>query len=334
VAGGTARWLWTRSPSAAVAGTLLTPASWVYGAVVGVRSWLYDEGVLAIARVEVPILSVGNLTVGGSGKTPFAGWLIGRLLELRRRPALLHGGYAQDEPELHRRWHPHVPVYAERDRTASAQRAVADGADAIVLDDGFQHRRLARDADIVLIAAEQWSGRRPLLPAGPWREPVSALRRANIVVITRRTASAERAARVAFEVQPFAGVTAPVAVASILPSGWRPCRGETTDDNAAAMENVLAVAGIARPDLFAVNAQAMGARIVDTMWFPDHHAYDAHDAHRIAERAAGRAIVTTAKDAVKLERLMPTATLRVLEQVVHIERGEDALGIVIERALA
>jgi len=336
-----ARWLWTSgSAGAAIARTLLAPASLAYRMVHGVRTWLYDDGVLAIRSAAVPVISVGNLTVGGSGKTPFAAWLITRLLQQQRKPALLHGGYAGDEPELHRQWHPDVPVWAGRERVVSAREAVANGADVLVLDDGFQHRRLGRDADIVLVAAEQWSRRRLLLPAGPWREPASALQRANIIVITRKAASSEHAATVAREVQAFAGMTAPVAIAAILPSGWRTGRGTSAGPAtgvaglAAPPGEVVAVAGIARPDLFAANAAASGAHIVASFWFPDHHTYDRDDAGRITTGAGGRAIVTTAKDALKLEPLLPAGRLWVLEQDVHIERGAEALDAVVQRALS
>jgi tetraacyldisaccharide 4'-kinase len=210
-----------------------------------------------------------------------------------------------------------------------------------VLDDGFQHRRLGRNADIVLVAAEQWSSQRRLLPAGPWREPARALQRANIVVITRKTASVERAGEMALAVQAVAGTTLPVAVAAILPAGWRVSAAVGVPANSAVDSaaqtpsgDVVAVAGIARPDLFAANASTSGAHIVMSMWFPDHHTYDEPDARRIAAAAAGRAIVTTAKDALKLEHLLPAGRLWVLEQVVRIEQGGAAIDAVIEQALS
>src|SRR5687767_4085944 len=117
----------------------LEPLSAVYRAVMSGRRAVYNRGLLRASRIDVPVISVGNLVVGGSGKTPFTRWLIGRLRELGRKPAVLHGGYAADEPALHRRWFPDAIVIEGRDRVAGAREAVARGADAIVLDDAMQH---------------------------------------------------------------------------------------------------------------------------------------------------------------------------------------------------
>ncbi|NIP81675.1 MAG: hypothetical protein GWM90_21640, partial [Gemmatimonadetes bacterium] len=129
-------------------GPLLVPAELAFRAAVRVRDTLYRTGVLDTATPAVPTISVGNITVGGTGKTPLVRWLVGHLAGRGWTPGILHGGYAEDEPELHRRWFPGLPVVADRNRTRGAGIALARGADVLVLDDAFQHRRFGRDLDI------------------------------------------------------------------------------------------------------------------------------------------------------------------------------------------
>ena len=169
------------------------------------RNVLYDRGLFRSYRLPRPVISVGNLTTGGTGKTPVVRWLVRVLRRRGWTPGILHGGYAEDEPALHRAWFPDLPVVADRDRLRGAGRAMEMGADVLVLDDAFQHRRIGRDLDIVLVAAEAWGRTARLLPRGPYREPPSALRRADLVVVTRRTATAARAAQVEWDVGRISG---------------------------------------------------------------------------------------------------------------------------------
>ncbi len=307
---------------------LLTPAEAAFRTAVAMRSFLYDKDMGRVTSSGVPTISVGNLTVGGTGKTPFAGWLIDELLRRNERPALLHGGYATDEPALHRAWHPSVPVLAQRDRVRAARQAAAGGATVLVLDDGFQHRRLKRDLDVVLVAAETWQESPRLLPRGPWREPPRALARADIVAVTRRTASLAQAASVAARVEPWSGGR-PTAVVLLEARRWRHAGEETGPPPGTA----FAVAAIAQPGAFAANAEAAGARIAGLRWYPDHHAYDVDDAGRLLQQAGGRPIMTTAKDAVKLAELIPPERLWVLEQEVRVEAGSEALQAALDRVL-
>src|SRR5688572_26333331 len=177
--------------------TMLRPLSAAFGALTRARRSAYARGVLKVERAAIPVISVGNLTVGGTGKTPFSRWLTERLLERGQRPAILHRGYGSDEPALHRLWHPEVPVFVGSDRVESVKQAERAGATVVVLDDGFQHLRLARDLDIVLISADNWHLPKRLLPAGNWREPISVLQQANAIVVTRKAASRKAAGAVA-----------------------------------------------------------------------------------------------------------------------------------------
>ena len=300
-------------------GAVLTPAELGYRAVMGARNAAYGAGLAPTDVPPVPAISVGNITVGGTGKTPMVRWLV-RLM--RRRgwtPGILHGGYAADEPALHRQWFPDLPVVADRDRLRGAGRAMSMGADLLVLDDAFQHRRIGRDLDIVLVAAETWTGHARLLPRGPYREPPSALRRADLVIVTRRTATPERAAAV--EAAVARASRRPTARAVLEARRWIHPSGRAREG--APEGRVLAVAGIARPDDFFDQAEAAGARLDDAIAFPDHHSYTRREANALLRLAAGAPVVMTAKDAVKLAPLMGEAELWVLEQKVTIEAGRD-----------
>lgn len=328
-----ARRLWSGELGAAgtVLGALLVPPAAAYASAVALRNRAYDAGMLRVERATVPVISIGNVAVGGTGKTPFSNWLARRLLERGRKPALLHGGYAADEPELHRRWDARIPVIAGRDRVRGAAEAVRGGADVIVLDDAFQHRRLARDLDIVLVAAERWAAPRRLLPRGPWREPASALRRADLVVVTRKTAPAAAAAAAAAEIGGQSG--RPVARAYLRPAGWRRVSPEAGSAASGPAGGVVLVAGIAEPDLFAVNAREAGADVAAQVFFPDHHEFSDADVARVTETAAGRPLVTTEKDWTRLQRRLGTAEVWVLGQDVIVEDGLALLDSLLDRVL-
>lgn len=309
-----------RGPVAKVLSGLLLPAEWLYSAVVALRNLAWNGGWAATHRAPVPVVSIGNLAVGGTGKTPFSAWVAARLLDMGESPAILHGGYAADEPELHRRWNAAIPVFVGRDRVESTRVAAGRGATVAVLDDGFQHRRLERDLDIVLVAAETWDGPRALLPRGPWREPVAALRRADIVVVVRKVADVEGARRVVGDVRTIAP-DVDVAIAALEASAWH---ARWTDDEAPTGPCV-AVAGIASPDSFLANAREAGACITEALVFGDHHEYTSDDIRRIRRKTGGRGIVTTEKDALKLEPVMPETPIWVLRQEVRIEAGAEEL---------
>ncbi|MCI0433036.1 MAG: tetraacyldisaccharide 4'-kinase [Gemmatimonadetes bacterium] len=304
---------------------LLGPAEAAFRAGVRLRSLAFERGVLMAHALPIAVVSVGNLTVGGEGKTPFCRWLTDEFLRRGITPALLHGGYAADEPLLHRRWHPDVPVYAVRDRVAAAAQAARDGAGLVILDDGFQHRRIARDLDIVLVSAEGWDPHPHLLPNGPWREPPSALARAQLIVVSRRTASHDEAAAVRKGVSRFAPEVA-LAIAHLAPGEW-----QTPDQTVGPPGSpAIAVTSIARPALFADNAREAGACIEQLIAYPDHHAYTKRDVEHILRDARGRPIVTTEKDAVKLLPLAREAKLWILTQAVRIEAGAGEIAAALD----
>lgn len=296
---------------------------------VAVRSRGYETGVLPTARLPVPVISVGNLAVGGTGKTPVAAWIVEALLRREHRPAVVSRGYGEDELRLHRRWHPAVPVHADARRVDAARRAVDGGATILVLDDGFQHRRLARDLDVVLLSAEHPLPVR-LLPRGPYREPLSALRRADLVVLTRKTAEGDTVEAWEALVRRAAPGT-PVARLRFQPTGWLTLEGEATDP---PEEVALAVAGVASPEAFVAMVRERVGPPARVLVFPDHHDYELHDVEEIVREAAGGTVVTTEKDAVKLCEHGPRLPgVRVLRLVPVFEEGEALLREAVERAV-
>jgi tetraacyldisaccharide 4'-kinase len=296
-----------------------------YRAAIWLHNSAFDLGVRRPQRASVPVISVGNIVAGGSGKTPFTRWLVDELSGRGRRVAILHGGYGSDEPELHRKWHPHAIVIADKDRVRAAGAAAQQGAEIIVLDDAFQHRRIARDLDIVLVPVETPSAR--MLPAGPRREPDSALARADLIVITRKTANTETAHKLAVLMQ--RRCTKPCAVVAMLPAGFS--RG--TQSGVALTGSALVVAAVARPDLLLQQLRNEHIEVAKMLAYPDHHDYTAADRDQIRQAASGQPIVTTEKDAIKLRSLFDPRELWVLEQRLVIESGAAAITELIEQVL-
>jgi tetraacyldisaccharide 4'-kinase len=288
---------------------------------VALRNEGFSRGWLRSEAGPIPVVSVGNLTVGGTGKTPVTGWLVRVLREVGGQPAVISRGYGSDELALHRRWSPDVPVIAAPRRIEGVRRAASEGAEIVVLDDGFQHRALRRDLDLVLVAAEQ-PERVHLLPRGPYREALHSLGRADRVLVTRRTASRDEADRRIDEIRRMhPGL--PVHPVLLRPGGWRTLR----DGHAAPPHGpALAVTSIAGPAAFAAMVRLITGNAVELLAFPDHHEYRADEVAALSELAAGRPILTTEKDAVKLGAFSSLlADVRVLTLEVVVEEDEAGL---------
>ena len=320
------QWYGGRKPLTVV----LRPLSGLYGAVMRARRRLYAGGALRSFAAPVPVISVGNPIVGGAGKTPVAAWFVGELLRRGRKPAVLHGGYAADEPALHRRWHPDVPVLVERDRVAAARRAAELGCDVVVLDDGMQHLRIQRSLDVALLSADTWRADARLLPDGPWREPPNALARTTVIGITRRATDAEHAGQVERELRAMVRPLPPVVHFRIESGEWRTLAGEAASRPA---QRVLAVCAIAHPQSFAAQLRIAGIDVIEVLAFPDHHEYDGSDVRVIVDAARGAPVVTTEKDAVKLVQFDFDAHVLVWSQRAVPDAGADLLAQLIERSL-
>jgi tetraacyldisaccharide 4'-kinase len=306
--------------SGTLASIVAAPFEMLYRAGVAARNRRFARG-RGVETVDIPVVSVGNLTVGGTGKTPFSAWIVRLLVASGAKPVLLARGYGQDELQLHREWNPSVPVLAGASRAPLAREAARRGASVAVLDDGFQHRGLARTIDIVLLAAEDpFPG--ALLPRGPYREPIHALGRAHAVVVMRRTAAWARAAALASTVR-TSWPHLRVGVAALEPGEWRDLGGRRTDGPRGSL---LAAAAVARPEDFRIQASEATGQHVPLVPFPDHHRYSERDARGLRARAGSRTLVVTEKDAVKLRTFDSIlGPVHVLTQALRWEEGEDAV---------
>ncbi len=324
---------------------LLSPLAVAWGAVAAARNAWYDRVPGATHAAGVPVISIGNLTVGGTGKTPLVIATTRELLAAGRRPAVLTRGYraapgqpADEVLEL-RAALPAVPVVVDADRVRGAVSACTDHrADCLVLDDGFQHRRLRRDLDIVLIDALCPWGGGWVLPAGRLREPIKGLCRAGLIVLTRvnQVDPTERAALRAAVAQRVPGRA--VAEVGVAADALVPVAGPPRPPQDLSRRRVWLVCGLGNPETFARLAVALDARLVGTSRFRDHHRYTAHDAAAAAVAArAARAewVVTTRKDWVKLAPLWPTDDPPLMRLDLRLEwlSGRETWQAALKRAL-
>ncbi|MBC7967762.1 MAG: tetraacyldisaccharide 4'-kinase [Fuerstia sp.] len=309
----------TKGVPASVVRVALRSASLGYWLAMRLRNELFQRGWKSIQRTAVPVISVGNLTTGGTGKTPLVAMVCHLLQESGLRPGIVSRGYrsvdggANDEKLVLSLLCPGVPHAQDPDRVAAAKSLTIDEhVDAIVMDDGFQHRRLHRDLDIVLIDATNPFGYGYLLPRGLLREPLSSLQRADVVMITRSDLVAET---VLTDIEHAIIDAAPQLRDRVLrvvfqPTMLRNFDGTKTSLSDAASRPVHLMAGIGNPDAFHATAVRAGMRVAGTSWFPDHHHYLDEDLNLVRQKAlaSGDAlIVTTLKDLVKL----PTGCLNV-----------------------
>jgi tetraacyldisaccharide 4'-kinase len=315
----------------------LLPMSVLFRAGVAARNGAYRVGLAKTHRSGIPVLSVGNLSVGGTGKTPVAAWLAAALRARGARPGIVMRGVGADETRVHALLNPDVPVIAAADRIAGIAAAAAAGADIAVLDDAFQHRRAARDADVVLVSADAWSRARHLLPAGGWREPLRSLRRATLAIVTRKAASDAQVSS-ALAAVARAAPSLPVAVLRLEAGELRrlDAPGESLPMSALERVEVLAIAAIGDPGAFLAQIAAAGPESVEWMLFPDHHAFSERDVARLLARGRGVDIVVcTLKDAVKLgpSWTRATAPLWYVSQRVVVESGGERVESLLAEVL-
>lgn len=321
----------------------LLPASILMGMAVRLRNGLYDRKLLTSDRLPVPVISVGALTAGGAGKTPVVRYLAGRLRDAGYRPAVLSRGYgrhslttrsvrpgtawqeAGDEPAFLASALPGVPVVVGPSRTAAGRLAIErHGVDVLLLDDGFQHRRTARTVDIVVHDASIRLNGGHLLPAGPFREPRSSLRRAGALVLTRTDQARSAAVDMAHIRNEFPHLALIEAVYepaglrrldadSVLPLDW------------LAGREVLVLCGIANPASFVQTVTDAGGRVTRVLAYRDHHPFTPSDLERalsLAEESGVEYIVTTEKDAVRIPEHAVRKHLVALDIALRLTSGE------------
>lgn len=321
------RWLWEgRGPGARAVRLVLLPVSAAYLTVMRIRAWLYRRGWRRSVRLDFPTVAVGNLTVGGAGKTPVASWIAGRLLARGARPAILLRGYGGDEPLVHARLLPQAIVQPDRDRAHGAALAAGKGANVLVLDDAFQTLSVRRDVNLALVAVEHLRHPPWPLPAGPWREGWGALDRADGILVTRKEAPAGAAQTLADRLAALFPGKAIGTVHLKLERFEGLTSGRETPRDALAGRRIVAAAGIADPESFAAQLRER-SKTVQLVAFQDHHAYTEADVSALLNAAATTDyVVVTEKDAVKLRSLWPATAREPLVAVLGVrwERGQEA----------
>ena len=326
-----------------VARGLLRAASVLYGAGAAARNACFDRGWKAIHRATVPVVSIGNLTLGGTGKTPMVEWVARWYRQRGVRVAILSRGYGQtqglnDEGRVLEENLPDVPHLQDRDRVALAGIATRElESELIVLDDGFQHRRLARDIDIVLLDALEPFGLGYLFPRGLLREPIRSLRRADVVVLSRADlVDASARAAIRLEAERRAGPLAWVE-ARHAPLNLRDCDGNEYPLDMLASQSVAAFCGIGNPEGFRQTLLSQCTALLDLKVFPDHHEYSATDVRALeawSSALKANLVLTTQKDLVKLRAsFLGQAPLRALRIGLEMTAGRDVMDDVLAQII-
>jgi len=322
---------------------LLGIMSRIYSPIIRIRNYYYDK-IFLPHWLDAPVISVGNLTVGGTGKTPMTVWLCGKMLQRGRKPAVLARGYTTtregmpDEIMMIARRYPEAVVIANPNRSAAGQLAVEEyQAKAVILDDGFQHRRVGRDLDILMIDATLPFGFGRGLPRGLLREPLCGLRRADAVVLTRcDQCEAEEIDEIERRIRRM-HPEVPIVQTTHRFAGFTDLGGHSVE--APQSGKVGAMASIARPGAFVQTLEDLGLQPAETRFWPDHHHYTKEDAEQIRQwirQAHLDALVTTEKDAVKLDLLEEDWPVPVLTCTVGIEmlgNGDTILTQLIDNML-
>lgn len=335
----------------------LTPLSGLYGAAMKARCALYQRGLFHVHKVGAPVVCVGNITTGGTGKTPIVEWIAREFARRQRRVCILARGYgrqhpgsrvvvsngseifidareAGDEPLLlAEKLKGEAAVICDADRVAAARWAIDNlGADLFILDDGFQHLRLARDLNIVAIDATNPWGNRRLLPAGHLRESPDQLARADCVVITRADDVA-RTEELKSEINQLSKGR-PVFLSRMRIDGLRELKAMTKSGVAfdeLKSRPVAAFCGIGNPESFLKQLRRDGFELCHTQAFPDHHYYTQEEINSLISQSTSRgahALLTTAKDEVKLRSLGCELPCYVVDVVIEIADEGKFLALV------
>jgi tetraacyldisaccharide 4'-kinase len=328
--------------------TLLVPLSWIYGAVSRLRAMAYRRGILRTRRLPGTVISVGNLTTGGTGKTPMVLRIAERLVAEGKRVGILTRGYrgesdagsaagtTSDEVRmLQSRLGDAVAFGVGADRYAEGMKLAKLGIERFVMDDGFQHMRLACDVNIVLIDATNPFGGGRLLPAGRLREPHSALGRADIVVITRAAAAAP-----AIEAAIRRDSRAPIFYAKPRLDFMQEIGGGSSSgaSSVAPMKPWFAFCAVGNPDAFFANLREWGLNVTGHKSFPDHHRYsaeDIRDLERAATAAGASRMICTEKDKFNLPPDMKTPLhVYFCSMTLQIDREDEFWKTIQDRTAA
>jgi tetraacyldisaccharide 4'-kinase len=337
---------------------VIPPLSVAYSAVTALRTAAYEKGLLKTSRLPVPVISVGNITVGGTGKTPLVAWISRALANEGRKVCVLTRGYGRSNPRhrivvsdgsnvladvaqsgdepfwLAQSLKGVAPVICDSDRAAAGQWAIANlGVDVFVLDDGFQHLQLARDLNVLAIdATDPWGGRR-MLPNGRLRESLRGVSRADCAIITR----AEQAPNILAlrnQLHELLG-DRPVFTSEMQTHRIRRLGPRQTDLRETIPQPVLAFCAIGNPISFFNHLRKEGLEVTHARAFPDHYKYKGEDIAALSDDAknmGAASLITTAKDEVKLGEFDFELPCYVVDITISIDH-EDGLRELIRNAI-
>ena len=334
---------------AAIVKSTLSAFTLPYLAVLNTRNTLYKKGIVRSSRLPVKVISIGNITTGGTGKTPLVEFSVKYLIESGRKVAVLSRGYGGNSPSQEGDGMVNdecltlienlrdVPVLAGRDRVKSGEKAINDfGVDCVVLDDGFQHLRLKRDLDVVVIDALNPFGGENLIPRGSLREPLQNLERADLFIISHCDQGNEQIIRSIYKKLDQINHSA-----SVCESIHRPVHFDTIADGSILElewlkgKRVYALSAIGNPESFSNTLKGLGADLIKHRVFQDHHVYteeEIEDVISAAQLLGADAITVTQKDIVKIRKMnIKNANILSLRIEIEITRGVDLYKAAIDR---
>ncbi len=324
----------TSTPLVFVVRLILSPLYLLYLLTVTARNALYDAGLIQPVSVGVPVVSVGNVSVGGTGKTPLIICLAQRALAAGKSVGIATRGYGAvaddsgrtDEVALIAQRVPGAQVFMSPNKLLAAKQAAEAGVDLILVDDGFQHRRLHRDLDIALADARSPVSNGMVVPFGGLREPPSGLGRADVIVLTHTEGMDDESLELTeASVTSFRrGVS--VIRASHTPVGVRPCHGgEQAAPESLAGRELFLFSGIASPDGFRATVEGLGGVVTGALGFPDHYAFDAASLAEVRGEARTAQLLCTEKDAAKVAAIPGTDDVLCLVIDMVLERELEGI---------
>ncbi len=312
-------------------------------------SWVYAAGIKAVDlawrmkirrehKVGIPVVSVGNITLGGTGKTPLVMFLADHLVKEGKRPAILTRGYGRDESIMLKDELAEVPVFVGQDRVRNARLAASKGAGIVILDDGFQHRRIARGVNILLLEAKNPFGNGFLFPRGVLREPVSSIKRADLIVLTKTDKIALKEREEVLSLIKKISPASPVVLTRHKAVFLKDVSGLIHPADELSGKKVSLFSGIADADYFASLVEGLGAFVSAKDDFTDHHRYSQKDIDHILQQASqAEMIITTSKDYVKVKNFDLSAVeerLYILYIAIDIIQGKEFLDAGLDRIMA
>ena len=327
---------------------MMTP---LYSAAIYLRNKKYTLKPKSVIQVSVPVISIGNLTTGGTGKTPMVIWVCRKLRSANQRVAVISRGYGSktndagmampNDEALEMQYRlPDVPQLQDPDRVKSAVIAIEElETECIVLDDGFQHRRLHRDLDVVLIDATNPFGYGYVLPRGLLREPIRNLKRADVVVVTRcEQVEAAKISAIVSTIQSHCKKNCIVCQCQTVPTAWIQYDGQSAPIEQRNDEPVFACCAIGNPDSFLATARRAGVNIVGSHFFDDHHQYSRTDLEQIIEmvkQCNASKVICTHKDLVKIAvNQFADVPFFALQADIVLISGEDVFQEALQRTAA